>query len=250
MQHAQYAAQHAQVPYQHAEYGMNYDYAVHPPYAQHAWEPAYLQAQPASAYSFPPAPSPSPGGAAHVSPVQIYAPVPVSPYSTLVSPISPLSKAASETALAPEAAGAGSSVPHAVEATSRQSTPEEVPRIAPAPTSSGKSGSGPVTAEQSPLEYYGNAPQVMFPTPSQLLSELSARDASGPIGESSRKASVSNTPISRDTKAPEATSSKNAKSRDGSQGPAVPAPKPPAETQRKAYFRRVAEAVGFPPTDP
>ncbi|EPT03952.1 hypothetical protein FOMPIDRAFT_50721 [Fomitopsis schrenkii] len=222
IQNGHYGTEHPEVPYQQAGYGVNYGYAVHPSYSQHTWEPVYLQAQSPSAYSFPPSASaPSTSGAPHVPAVPIYAPVPLSPFSTLVSPISPLSQAASDSVTAPQA-------------TSRQPTPAEVPVSPASPTtaSSNQSVSAPVTAEQSPLEYYGNAPQVMFPTPSELLTELNARGASGFTGEPSRKA---------------------AKVKNGSQAPAspaAPAPKPQTETQRKAYFRRVAEAVGFPPTDP
>lgn len=241
------------MPYQHAGYGLNYGYAVHPSYtqqAQQAWEPVYLQAQPPSAYSFPlSTPASSTSRVDHVPAVPIYAPVPVSPYSTLVSPTSPLSHTTSDRVSVTQAA-VDSTAPH-FKAASRQPTPEEVPSVtpaSPAAASPSKSVSTPVTAEQSPLEYYGNAPQVMFPTPSELLSELSARDASGSMGESSRKAAVPTT--SSSTAVSEATSSKRAKGKTGSEIPAVPAPKPPAETQRKAYFRRVAEAVGFPPTDP
>lgn len=243
IQNGHYGTEHPEVPYQQAGYGVNYGYAVHPSYSQHTWEPVYLQAQSPSAYSFPPSASaPSTSGAPHVPAVPIYAPVPLSPFSTLVSPISPLSQAASDSVTAPQA-------------TSRQPTPAEVPVSPASPTtaSSNQSVSAPVTAEQSPLEYYGNAPQVMFPTPSELLTELNARGASGFTGEPSRKASVSGPSASSDATAPEAAPSKSAKVKNGSQAPAspaAPAPKPQTETQRKAYFRRVAEAVGFPPTDP
>lgn len=230
---------------------MNYGYTVHPSYSQHTWEPVYVQAQSPSAYSFPsPAPAPSTSGAPHVPVVPIYAPVPVSPYSTLVSPTSPLSQAASDGIPAPSAAA------RSVLSNPRQPTPEEVRPVAlgsPTSASPSKSGPAPVTAEQSPLEYYGNAPQVMFPTPSELLSELSVRGASGFTGGLSRKASVSGPSASPDTTVPEAGQSKSIKVKHDSQAAfdsAVPAPKAQTETQRKAYFRRVAEAVGFPPTDP
>ncbi|KAI0734550.1 hypothetical protein C8Q72DRAFT_399109 [Fomitopsis betulina] len=245
---AHYATEHS---YQQAGYGVNYGYTVHPSYSQHTWEPVYVQAQSPSAYSFPsPAPAPSTSGAPHVPVVPIYAPVPVSPYSTLVSPTSPLSQAASDGIPAPSAAA------RSVLSNPRQPTPEEVRPVAlgsPTSASPSKSGPAPVTAEQSPLEYYGNAPQVMFPTPSELLSELSVRGASGFTGGLSRKASVSGPSASPDTTVPEAGQSKSIKVKHDSQAAfdsAVPAPKAQTETQRKAYFRRVAEAVGFPPTDP
>ena len=249
LQDAHYATEHPQVPYQHPGYNLHYGYAVHPAYTQQTWEPVYLQAQPPSAYSFPLSPSASSASNIdHAPSVPIYAPVPVSPYSTLVSPTSPLSHAASDGVPAAQAA-AESTVP-LQKATSRQNTPEEVPPVVPARSAaanSNESKSTPVTAEQSPLEYYGNAPQVMFQTPSELLSEL---NASGSVGESSRKVAASGPSTSPTTAAPEPDSTKRSKGKTGSQAPAVPTTKPQTETQRKAYFRRVAEAVGFPPTDP
>ncbi|KAH9937122.1 uncharacterized protein B0H18DRAFT_1150644 [Fomitopsis serialis] len=194
----------------------------------------YIQPQPVANYSFPCAPASAPSASDTV----YHHTVPLT-HLTLISPISPISHAASDSAPAPP-------LPESETGSPTSSRPD-VPS-GPAPDSPSTAAPAPVTAEQSPLEYYGNATQVMFPTPSELLSELSARDVAGTAGESSRKTSVSGPSSPSEAKMPSVPVKPRKGKNDGDA--AVPQSKPPPETLRKAYFRRVAEAVGFPPTDP
>ncbi|KAH9950465.1 hypothetical protein B0H21DRAFT_723455, partial [Amylocystis lapponica] len=71
---------------------------------------------------------------------------------------------------------------------------------------------------ESPLDVYSSAPQIMFPTPCELLTDLAARDHTATAAAAAAVAAA-----------------------------LVQAS---AETQRKAYFRAVAESIGFQPTDP
>ncbi|THH02141.1 hypothetical protein EW026_g683 [Hermanssonia centrifuga] len=91
----------------------------------------------------------------------------------------------------------------------------------------------------SSLDCYVDAPQAMFPTPCELLSELAARDRAAHLfpSDSGTSSSMSNAAELAKTKP-----KKSWKSRPVTNG------KP--ENQRKAYFRSVAENVGFKPTDP
>ncbi|KZT75192.1 hypothetical protein DAEQUDRAFT_761136 [Daedalea quercina L-15889] len=235
---AQFPADLAQVPFHGAApYALHYNYPAPPVYAQHPYtESLYIQPQPVTSYSFPPISdsAPSTSNATYHHPVPLHAPIPVSPYSTLISPVSPLSQATNDNA---------STAPAEF-----SDTKDSLDSPPPSPAASGpNTAAPPVTAEQSPLEYYGNAPQVMFPTPSELLTELSARDAAGKSSEPGRKATASDSSEASEAQPP-AAPAKGGKSKKT--GDAVAPPKPPSETQRKAYFRKVAESVGFAPTDP
>ncbi|KAH9837099.1 uncharacterized protein C8Q71DRAFT_585337 [Rhodofomes roseus] len=242
----QFTTDHTAMSMNSPAYGLHYNYVTHPAYAHHPYqESMYIQPQTFADYSFP-------SSAAALAPpasepiyhpaVPLHAPVPVSPFSTLISPVSPISQAASDSAPAPPLPAESNDAN--VRTVSPTSTPPMVPS---APAVSPSTTAAPVTAEQSPLEYYGNATQVMFPTPSELLTELSARDVAGTGGEPSRKASVSG-PSAPQVNVP-AASVKVSKIKESVDAAPVPAKAQP-ETQRKAYFRRVAEAVGFNPTDP
>ncbi|OAX42387.1 hypothetical protein K503DRAFT_710765 [Rhizopogon vinicolor AM-OR11-026] len=87
-------------------------------------------------------------------------------------------------------------------------------------------------------DYYTNAPQYLFPTPSELLTDLSADSA----------------PISTALHSPLAHPTQRAHSQSSERGIEAPAPARPAaskaESQRKARQRAIAEEIGFTPTDP
>ncbi|PSR76257.1 hypothetical protein PHLCEN_2v8574 [Hermanssonia centrifuga] len=91
-----------------------------------------------------------------------------------------------------------------------------------------------------PLDCYVDAPQATFPTPCELLNELAARDRAAHLFPSDPGASSSMS--SADEHLAKSKPKKTWKSRPVTNG------KP--ENQRKAYFRSVAENVGFKPTDP
>ncbi|OCH95788.1 hypothetical protein OBBRIDRAFT_501911 [Obba rivulosa] len=116
---------------------------------------------------------------------------------------------------------------------SEPSLPADVTPPAPAPVPARRLAAPPlangILEHNSPLDYYCNAPQVMFPTPCELLTNLTARERSGPA----------------DTQGADATQAEPAQAARKSKA----ADKQP-ENQRKAYFRAVADSVGFQPTDP
>ncbi|KAI1793906.1 hypothetical protein LXA43DRAFT_181557 [Ganoderma leucocontextum] len=95
------------------------------------------------------------------------------------------------------------------------------------------------TDEQNPLDVYLDAPQVLFPTPSELLtdlntrSEVSARADAQPAEKSPTSASSTSS----------SSSSLGKRKREARE-------KPENLNQRKAYFRSVSENVGFTITDP
>lgn len=144
-------------------------------------------------------------------PVQIHAPVPLSAYTSLL----------------PGTPDSGS-----------QPTPR--PSAMPSPfedVSQVTSGSSP-SQERSPLDHYINAPPATFPTPCDLLNEMSSRDrltCTVPSGASSSHQPPRDLPTAL-------VSVKSKPERKQSE-------KRP-ENQRKAYFRTVAETVGFQPTNP
>ncbi|KAG2159932.1 uncharacterized protein EDB93DRAFT_1052351, partial [Suillus bovinus] len=86
------------------------------------------------------------------------------------------------------------------------------------------------------LDYYANAPQLLFPTPSELLTDLS----------------TSSVPISSSSSLPHPTQREQSQSSERSnEHPASAVPNTSkTESQRKARQRAVAEEIGFIPTDP
>lgn len=94
------------------------------------------------------------------------------------------------------------------------------------------------TTNTNSLDYYTNAPQFLFPTPSELLTDLST--ASVPTS------TVFPSPLARTTQRVHSQSTEH--SAEAPASPAPPANK--AENQRKARQRAIAEEIGFIPTDP
>ena len=135
----------------------------------------------------------------------LHAPVPVSNYTTLLSPS------------ADDAAGTTHQYPPSL----NSATPPEDCK--------------PVPAEQeNPLDVYLDAPQVLFPTPSELLTDLNTRER----GTSSDGESAAKTPSKEDT-----NSALGKRKREVVE-------KPENLNQRKAYFKAVSDNVGFTITDP
>lgn len=130
--------------------------------------------------------------------VPLYAPVPLPSYPPLLS--------------CPDPHDPRSYVTMAPERISRTSSPQ----VSFSPPSGSTSGPDPgcQTQQQGILDVYVNAPQLTFPTPSELLTELTARDTAA------------------------------------TQVRVEPEPEKKNETQRKARQRAVAESIGFQPTDP
>ncbi|KAG1755215.1 uncharacterized protein EDB91DRAFT_280448 [Suillus paluster] len=96
---------------------------------------------------------------------------------------------------------------------------------------------GASTTNTNILDYYANAPQLLFPTPSELLTDLST--ASTPIS----------TALS--SSLPSAQREQSQSSEHSDEAPASAAPTTSkTESQRKARQRAVAEEIGFIPTDP
>jgi len=206
-------------------------------------QPLYAHQDPTSGYVFTEvAPQPTPQAAPPPYPtLPLYAPVPVSGYSTLISPISPLSSAIdSQPAPVHEPVHAQVQQTHIGRNTAAPPIAiPTIPAVPPAP-------SAVVSSEQSPLDYYSNAPQVTFQTPSELLAELASREKNPATA-----AHESNTKNSPSVSSPVVQSPSGAHRASASSGGGhtAAATKQP-ETQRKAYFRAVAESVGFTPTDP
>ncbi|KAI0673491.1 hypothetical protein C8Q78DRAFT_628862 [Trametes maxima] len=91
-----------------------------------------------------------------------------------------------------------------------------------------------LTGQANPLDIYLEAPQVLFPTPSELLSDLNSRERSARGDESSAKHE----------------SGKSSASRSAA-GRTKPEPEEPENlNQRKTYFRSISDNVGFGVTDP
>ncbi|KAG1783881.1 hypothetical protein EV702DRAFT_946136, partial [Suillus placidus] len=85
------------------------------------------------------------------------------------------------------------------------------------------------------LDYYANAPQLLFPTPSELLTDLSTPSAQISATLSSSLPHPTQSQSSeRNNEAPVSTAPNTSKT----------------ESQRKARQRAVAEEIGFIPTDP
>ncbi len=89
---------------------------------------------------------------------------------------------------------------------------------------------------ENPLDVYLDAPQELFPTPSELLTDLNSREPerSGQSG----------------TERAEKTSTKTPRSSSGRAKRSEAREKPESLNQRKAYFRSVSANVGFTITDP
>ncbi|OBZ79941.1 hypothetical protein A0H81_00919 [Grifola frondosa] len=154
--------------------------------------------------------------------VPLHAPVPISGYSSLL-PATP----AVSTQHAPAIASSSTPTQSTVSSSPMSAHPAEASPITPESTE-----------QPSPLEAYSNAPQILFPTPSELLTDLHSRgrgDCAPPIeqrGGSDGKVSRSSASGTRKVKEETPVSDKQ------------------PENQRKAYFRAVAESIGFRPTDP
>ncbi|KAI0639758.1 hypothetical protein C8Q77DRAFT_1152710 [Trametes polyzona] len=142
----------------------------------------------------------APGGVPHEEPVNngipLHAPVPISGYSTL------LASDAGDPAFAP-----------------LSYVEESKPRI---------------VDQANPLDVYLHAPQVLFPTPSELLTDLNARERearnAGEAGSKAPGQKVSTSSVASRSKAE--------------------IEEPENLNQRKAYFRSVSDNVGFTITDP
>jgi hypothetical protein len=89
----------------------------------------------------------------------------------------------------------------------------------------------PPPANTNILDYYANAPQLLFPTPSELLTDLSTPSAQISTLPTQREQSQTS---ERSTEPPVSTPPNTSKT----------------ESQRKARQRAVAEEIGFIPTDP
>lgn len=93
--------------------------------------------------------------------------------------------------------------------------------------------------EENPLDVYLDAPQVLFPTPSELLTDLNTRS------EASARAETQPA-----EKSPASSSSTSSSSSALGKRKREAREKPENLNQRKAYFRSVSENVGFTITDP
>ncbi|KAG2350432.1 hypothetical protein BDR05DRAFT_1054551 [Suillus weaverae] len=129
--------------------------------------------------------------------------------------------------------------PH-VANTSRQITPPYVEQTyydhhLPYPPSLNQAPPPPTTTSTDILDYYANAPQLLFPTPSELLTDLSTPSAqiSTTLSSSLHHPTQSQS-TERSDEAPVSTAPNTSKT----------------ESQRKARQRAVAEEIGFIPTDP
>ena len=169
----------------------------------------------------------------------IHAPVPISAYSTLLpsihqSPRSPTPQPLMETAALPKAE----------------------------PTYAHATAADEDVKPFNPIALYVDMPQKTFPTPCELLSELTARDqladtalpyplrsATDHANHPQDFACGSSGRVSPLSPAAEAfTLDADAASKASRRGRVHPVKKP--ETQRKAHFRAIAENIGFKPTDP
>ncbi|KAH7931059.1 hypothetical protein BV22DRAFT_26012 [Leucogyrophana mollusca] len=92
------------------------------------------------------------------------------------------------------------------------------------------------------LDYYESGPQLLFPTPSELLTDLAALDAQSRVTDPPQAASQPPTASPSQTLVDPSEPSSESSS-------AVPSVTK-TESQRKARQRAVAEEIGFTPTDP
>lgn len=213
----------------------------------------------------------------------IHAPIPVSSYSTLLPHLArDISRP--PTAQRPQEFPSYRYPPVPQMSSPSSPTSSSCQSLSPPPPSSHASYTPKLEQELpeemrqvNPLELYGSAPQVMFPTPCELLADLTDRNGAASQAASrstSRIASLSPVSPSRSTVRKAKNSPKAAPARGGkvrssasiAAAAGVPhktknasakaaaaqeqADKAKPENLRKSYFRRVAEYVGFKPTDP
>lgn len=105
------------------------------------------------------------------------------------------------------------------------------PHSYPAPVEETKPHIGEQT---NPLDVYLHAPQVLFPTPSELLTDLNAREREARDGSEAAGKGVPK-PTARSPKTPRSKTDVE---------------EPENLNQRKQYFRSVSDNVGFSITDP
>lgn len=185
------------------------------------------------------------------SAAHIHSPVPVSAYSTLFAHAShEYSTSSSSSIYSPQQP---SSEPLSV-------TAEVAPyiiRLSPAPQlPPEKSVAEPqdCATPHDTLDEY-DAPQTLFPTPSELLGnaapkQLEAGTERHPDACMSAEPSIDSSPSHRPAEVETRTPQLKGKSK--AKVPAVlqPAEAGKTENLRKSYFRSVADQVGFQPTDP
>ncbi|PIL31610.1 hypothetical protein GSI_06312 [Ganoderma sinense ZZ0214-1] len=102
-----------------------------------------------------------------------------------------------------------------------------------------ESKSAEPTEEENPLDIYLDAPQVLFPTPSELLTDLNTRSEVSARAEA-QPSEKSPTVSSSGSSSSSALGKRKREARE----------KPENLNQRKAYFRSVSDNVGFTITDP
>ncbi|EED80430.1 predicted protein [Postia placenta Mad-698-R] len=227
-------------------YSFHYDYSVlnH----QYAYpQPAYDHQGPPDDYSYPPGTSNPPSqmpSAPYAQETPLHAPVPMSRYSTLImqQPVSPHSP------VFPPVSGQEHASPyyqHNSDVSSNLAQqPIELPTL---PSFNAAASTSPSTDS---LVYFGNAQRTTLPTPSDLLNEEDAQGESGDTtastsavmkSESRQSIESQGLPLKRKTSKPGSSHNNSANNNGATK---------PQETQRKAYFRAVAEAIGFTPTNP
>ncbi|KAH8102472.1 hypothetical protein BXZ70DRAFT_784319 [Cristinia sonorae] len=159
------------------------------------------------------------------NPVLIHQPIPISAYSTLLPQVPETSSQD------PSTPSPSQATPAAPDLTQEQSHDEQEEDASPEPAAT--------TDIQGGTDQFVHAPQVMFPTPCDLLNDLAMRNRSS-------------IPTSLPGSQPLAQSSPDgtAKLTKGRTASARKTKAPRPENQRKAYFRSVAHNVGFDPTDP
>lgn len=201
---------------------------------------------------------PNPSPYQLTQPAHIHAPIPISAYSTLLPHVHHASSAASPPP--------PPTVPPLAPSQRRVELPHDsapyVIKISPAPEQAGQQ---PVASrvddgtDEKPhdtlLQY--DVPQVMFPTPGELLADMTKKEQDvGTVPSPARwspeasSPTVAGSPLRR-SPTPKGASRKS-KSRPKAKVPAVLQPVEPGRTEnlRKSYFRSVADQVGFQPTDP
>lgn len=207
------------------------------PYYSHAEYPVLGQDDNSEATGYDPAsmvyptPTPSPETSVH-----IHAPVPVSAYSALLPSID-------------ESARSPTPQPHPLSVRAiRAALPNSGTAQIPARDD---------TKPSIPIVCYASVPQQTFPTPCELLSELTAHDRAcaeiSPPHRPQPAPSHGNRHLRGEVLAADqcvaSLSQPDAKGMKAVRRTrANPAKKP--ETQRKAHFRAIAENIGFKPTDP
>lgn len=183
------------------------------------------------------------------SPTYIHSPIPVSAYSTLLPHVDKMS---AESSPASPQAPLSTPPPFAPLLSHPAEHLVQEPQFFMHSSRIEHDGAKPC----NPLQRY-DAPQVMFPTPSELLTDLTQRDVDvEPIPQPemctsaphSFGAGIGGASLPDAASAPSATFS----ARSTAQIPTAVQPVQPGkpENLRKSYFRTVANSVGFQPTDP